>query len=329
MTPTSFTSLQRRQLVAALALSPFAALAQKRTWPERSIRMVVGWPPGGSADTVARLLADRLGQRVNQPVVVENRPGAGGRLGALHVVQAEPDGYTVLCGSPSELTIATATALKLPYDIFKDLQPVTQVVSGAFVLLVDPKLGFNTVADLVAYGKAHPGKLNYASFGNNTTNHIYGAQFSAATGIEALHVPYKGGAPAWNDLIAGQVQLMFDNAAVVMPHVRAGKLKALAMLSPERIKLAPSVPTIAESGYPGIGFRSWQGLMVPANTPAAIVNALHDDVAAVLAAPEFSRLLEERGMPANSSTPAEFAAVLRTETAGLKALVHKLGLKLE
>jgi tripartite-type tricarboxylate transporter receptor subunit TctC len=235
----------------------------------------------------------------------------------------------VLCGSPSELTIASATALKLPYDIFRDLQPVTQVVSGAFVLLVDPKLGFNTVADLVAYGKANPGKLNYASFGNNTTNHIYGAQFSAAAGIEALHVPYKGGAPAWNDLMAGQVQIMFDNAAVVMPQVRAGKMKALAVLSPERIKLAPAIPTIAEAGYPGIGWRSWQGLLVPAKTPAAIVNALHDDVAAALAAPDFARLLEERGMPANSSTPAEFANVLKTETAGLKALVQKLGLNLE
>ena len=328
MNPLS-SSLRRRQLVVAAALSPLAVHAQKRSWPERPIRMVVGWPPGGSADTVARLLADRLGPRLNQPVLVENRAGASGRIGAQQVAQAEPDGYTVLCGSPSELTIATATVSKLPYDIFRDFQPVTQVVSGAFVLLVDPKLGFDTVAELVAYGKANPGKLNYASFGNNTTNHIYGAQFSAAAGLDAVHVPYKGGAPAWSDLIAGQVQFMFDNAAVVMPQVRAGKMKALAVLSPERIKLAPSIPTIAESGYPGIGFRSWQGLLVPAKTPAAIVNALHDDVAAVLATPDFARLLEERGMPANSSTPAQFADVLRTETAGLKVLVQRLGLKLE
>lgn len=323
------TLLSRRRLVAALTLSPFAAHAQKSGWPDRPIRMVVGWPPGGSADTVARLLAERLGQRLQQPVVVENRAGASGRIGALHVAQSAPDGYTVLCGSPSELTIASATVSKLPYDIFRDLQPVTQVVSGAFVLLVDPKLGIDSVAQLVAYGRAHPGKLNYASFGDNTTNHIYGAQFSAAAGIDALHVPYKGGAPAWNDLIAGQVQFLFDNAAVVMPQVRAGKMKPLAVLSPDRIKLAPAVPTIAEAGYPGIGWRSWQGLLLPAGTPPAIVQALHDEVAAVLAAPEFARLLEERGMPANSSTPAQFAAVLKAETAGLKALVRKLGLRLE
>ncbi|HYF20448.1 MAG TPA: tripartite tricarboxylate transporter substrate binding protein, partial [Ramlibacter sp.] len=286
MKPTS-SLIRRRQLLGGLALLPIAAAAQSRAWPERPIRMVVGWPPGGSADTVARLLAERLAPQVNQPVLVENRPGAGGRLGAMHVIQSEPDGYTVLCGSPSELTIASATALKLPYDILTDLQPVTQVVSGAFVLLVDPKLGFNTVGELAAYGKANPGKLNYGSFGNNTTNHIYGAQFSAASGIQAVHVPYKGGAPAWSDLMAGQIQFMFDNAAVVMPQVRSGKMKALAVLAPERIKLAPSIPTIGEAGFPGIGWRSWQGLLVPAKTPAPIVRALHDHVAAVLAAPEF------------------------------------------
>lgn len=323
------SSLLRRQFLAALALAPFAATAQKRTWPDRPIRMIVGWPPGGSADTVARLLAEQLGKRVHQTVLVENRPGASGRIGALQVAQAEPDGHTVLFAAPSELTIATATVSTLPYDIFKHFQPVTQVVSGAFMLVASPKFAPNTVAELVAYGKANPNRLNYASYGNNTTNHIYGAQFCSAGGIEALHVPYKGGAPAWNDLMAGQVQFMFDNAAVVAPLVRSGKLKALAVLSPERIKLAPSTPTMAEAGYPEIGMRSWQGLLLPAGTPAAIVNALHDDVAAVLAAPDFARLLEERGMPANSSTPAEFANVLRTETATLKALVQRLGLKLE
>jgi tripartite-type tricarboxylate transporter receptor subunit TctC len=328
MTETS-SFLLRRQLLAALALSPFAALAQKRTWPERPIRMIVGWPPGGSADTVARLLAEQLSKRVQQPVLVENRPGASGRIGALQVAQAEPDGHTVLFAAPSELTIATATVSTLPYDIFKHFQPVTQVVSGAFMLVASPKFAPNTVAELVAYGKANPNRVNYASYGNNTTNHIYGAQFCSAAGIEALHVPYKGGSPAWNDLMAGQVQFMFDNAAVVTPLVRSGKLKALAVLSPERIKLAPSTPTMAEAGYPEIGMRSWQGLLLPAGTPAGVVNALHDDVAAVLAAPDFSRMLEERGMPANSSTPAEFASVLRTETATLKALVQRLGLKLE
>jgi tripartite-type tricarboxylate transporter receptor subunit TctC len=321
----------RRQLLAALALSPLAAFAQQPPgrWPERAIRLLVGWPPGGSADVVARLLAEPLGRRLGQPVVVENRPGASGRIAAQQVAQAQPDGYTLLFGAPSELTISAATVRTLPYDLQRSFQPVTQVVSGAFMLVADPKFDAGSVEALVAYGRAHPGRLNFASFGNNTTNHIYGAQFCDAAGIEALHVPYKGGAPAWNDLMAGQVQFMFDNAAVVMPLVRAGKMKALAVLSPERIRLAPDVPTMAEAGYPDIGMRSWLGLLAPAGTPAAVVGRLQAEVAAVLTAPEFARTLEERGMPANPSTPAAFARVLQTETATLRQLVQRLGLQLE
>ncbi len=327
MTLTS--SLSRRRFAGAMALAPVASLAQPRTYPDRPIKLVVAWTPGGSADTTARLLAEQLSRRVNQPVVVENRPGAGGRIGALQVAQSAPDGYTVLFGAPSELTIASATALSLPYDVLQAFQPVTQVVSGAFMMVAAPGLAPNTVAELVAYGKAHPGKLNFASYGNNTTNHIYGAHFTHAAGIEALHVPYKGGAPAWADMLAGHIHFMFDNAAVLMPQVRGGKMKPLAVLAPERIRLAPAVPTMKESGYPEIGFPSWLGVLVPARTPKAIVQALHDDIAAVLAQPEFARVLEERGMPANSSTPAEFERALRTETAALKAVVQRVGLKLE
>lgn len=323
------SSLRRRQVAGALALMPLAALAQKSGWPDRTLRLVVGWPPGGSADVVARLLAEPLGRRIGQPVIVENRPGASGRIGAQQVARADADGYTLLFGAPSELTIAAATVLALPYDPFKDLQPVTQVVTGAFMLVTDANFAPSTVTELVHYAKANPDRLNYASYGNNTTNHIYGAQFCAAAGIRAAHVPYKGGAPAWNDLMAGQVQFMFDNAAVLMPLVRAGKMKALAVLAPERIRLSPTTPTMDEAGYPGIGMKSWLGLLAPAKTPAPIVKTLHDEVAAVLAAPEFAHQLEERGMPAYGSTPAEFAEVLRSETAALKALVRKLGLKLE
>lgn len=315
--------------MGAAMLAPAAVRAQKETWPNRPVRFIVSWPPGGSADVVARLLAEQLGRRMGVPVVVENRPGAGGRIGAQLVARADSDGYTLLFGAPSELTIAAATVRALPYDPLKDFVPVTQVVSGAFMLVVDANFAPGTVAELVAYAKANPGRINYASYGNNTTNHIYGAQFCAATGIQAAHVPYKGGAPAWNDIMAGQVQFMFDNAAVVMPLVRSGKFKAVAVLSPERIRLSPETPTMAEAGYPGIGMKSWLGLLAPAKTPANVVAHLHDDVAAVLAEPDFARQLDERGMPANSSTPAQFGQVLRAETDMLKALVHELGLKLE
>lgn len=323
----------RRLMLTALAvaaLTPRPSWAQSAaTWPQRPIRLLVGWPPGGSADVVARLLAEPLSRHLKQPVIVENRPGASGRIAAQQVAHADADGYTLLFAAPSELTISAATTLSLPYDVQQSFLPVTQVVSGAFMLVVDPRFAAGNVAELVAHGRAQPGRLNYASYGNNTTNHIYGAQFSAATGIEAVHVPYKGGSPAWNDLMAGQVQFMFDNAAVVMPLVRAGKMKALAVLSHGRMKLAPAVPTLSEAGYPGIGMRSWLGLLAPARTPRAVVDTLQDAVASVLAVPEFARMLEERGMPANPSSPADFSRTLQTETATLRQLVQRLALKLE
>jgi tripartite-type tricarboxylate transporter receptor subunit TctC len=320
---------QRRQLLAALALTPIASWAQSRgAWPERPVKFIVGWPPGGSADTAARLLAERLGRRLGQAVIVDNRPGASGRLGAQQVVNAEPDGYTVLFAAPSEITIASATTLALPYDWARDLKPVSTMVTGAMMMVADPRFAPNTVAELVSYAKANPGKLNYASYGNNTTNHIYGAQFCHAAQIQATHVPYKGGAPAWNDMMAGQVQFMFDNAAVVMPLVRAGKLKAMAVLGNDRIPLSPSTPTMTESGYP-MGFKPWFGVFVPAKAPATVVKRLHDEMAVVLASADFARQLDERGMPPWSTTPAEFETILRTETAELKSLVRTLGLKLE
>lgn len=324
------TDAFRRQLLAGLALSPLAGWAQQpRTWPDRPLRFVVGWPPGGSADTTARLLAEQLARRLGQPVVVENRAGASGRLGVQQVIQSEPDGYTFLFAAPSEITIATATVRAMPYDFARDLQPISTVVSGAMMMIADARFEPSNVSELVRYAKANPGKLNYASYGNNTTNHIYGAQFCAAAGIQAAHVPYKGGAPAWNDMMGGQVQFMFDNAAVVMPHVRAGKFKALAVLSPERIALAPDTPTMKESGYPQIGFKSWLGLFAPARTPASIVKRLQEEVNAALAQPAFIRQLEERGTPPWPMTSAEFGQLLRHETSTLHALVRQLGLTLE
>ncbi|MCJ0763458.1 Bug family tripartite tricarboxylate transporter substrate binding protein [Variovorax terrae] len=320
----------RRHLLAAIALSPLTGWAQQKSgWPDRPVRFIVGWPPGGSADSTARLLAERLTRRIGQPIVVENRPGASGRLGVQLVINSEPDGYTILFGAPSEITIAAATVQVLPYDFARDLQPITTVVSGAMMMVADARFAPNNVPELVSYAKANPNKLNYASYGNNTTNHIYGAQFCSAANIEATHVPYKGGAPAWNDMMAGQVQFMFDNAAVVMPLVRSGKLKALAVLGTERIALTPGTPTMAESGYPNIGFKPWLGLFAPARVPVSVVSKLHDEVAAVLSNPEFTRQLEERGTPPWRTTPAEFGNVLRNETAELKTLVRKLGLKLE
>lgn len=324
-------SLRRRDLIAFALASGVPAIgrAQAETWPSKPIKLIVSWSAGGSADTTARLVGERLARRLGQAVIVENRPGAGGRLGAQLVARADPDGYTLMLGAPSEITIAPATVRSLPYDPIKDFQPVSTLVSGAFMLVASPHFAPNTVAELVAYAKRNPSGVNYASYGNNTTNHIYGEQFNDAARIVAAHVPYKGGAPAWNDLISGQVQFMFENAALAMPHVKAGRMKALAVLSPQRIALAPGIPTMAEAGYAGMGMRSWLGLFAPAKTPRAVVNRLHDEVAAILTAPDLVKEFEERGAPPSACTPEEFQKMIRTEVDAWKGLVAKLGLQLD
>lgn len=334
-TPTrkSFFQIWRRIVLILLALTlllaPATAGAQPGDWPSRPLHLIVSWPPGGSADTTARLVGERLAKRLGQPVVVENRPGAGGKIGTLVVTRSEPDGYTLLLGAPSEITIAPATTRAMQYDPLKDLKPVSTLVSGAFMLVAGPNLPVQNVADLVAYAKANPVQTSYASYGNNTTNHLYGEQFNAAAGISAVHVAYRGGAPAWTDLMGGRVQYMFENAALAMPMVRGGKLKGLAVLAPQRIALAADVPTISEAGYPGIGMRSWLGLFVPAKTPAPIVKRLNEELVAILALPDMVKQLEERGAPASSSTVEEFERLVKSETEAWRELVARLGLKLD
>jgi tripartite-type tricarboxylate transporter receptor subunit TctC len=265
--------------VAAVCGSAFA----QSVWPGKAVKIVVAYPPGGSADTTARQIQERLTKRLGQPVVIENRPGAGGRLGAQSVARSDPDGYTLLMGAPSEMALAQATVRDMPYDTLKDFIPITTVVSSTLMLVANAQLPVNSVADLIAYAKANPGKINFASFGNNTTNHLYGEQLNYVAGINATHIPYKGGPAAWTDLFAGNVQYMFENAFVGMPQVRAGKMKALAVVNTRRLAFAPDIPTLAEAGIRNMGVPGWIGLFAPARTPATIVSRLHDEVTAILA----------------------------------------------
>ena len=309
-------------------LVPGLAIAQATAWPNKPVRFVVSWPPGGGADSVGRLVAERLTKSLGQQVIVDNRAGAGGTIGTLAVVRAEPDGYTLLFAAPSELSVAAATVKGLQYDPVKDLQPITQVMRGPYLLVAHPSFPPNTVAELIAYAKANPGKINYSSFGNNTLNHLYGEMFKSAAGIDTLHVPYKGSTPALNDLLGGQVQYTFDNLGVVLPLVKAGRLKALAMMAPQRLPTANTVPTLAEAGL-DMGSGTWLGLLAPAKTPKPIVDRLRAEVVTALNSPELRKTFEERSIVPVGDTPEEFGRLIQRETTQWRELVAKIGLKSE
>ncbi|HEX4327286.1 MAG TPA: tripartite tricarboxylate transporter substrate-binding protein, partial [Burkholderiales bacterium] len=259
-------------LLLGLAL---CAVAQAQTWPQKPVRMVVGYPPSGTTDVAGRLLAERMSRSLGQQVVVDNRAGAGGMIGALSVVHADPDGYTLLLAASPEVSIAPVTVKAMQYDPAKDLIPITLVGQVPFLLVANPAFPPNTVAELIAYAKTHRGQVNYSSFGNNTSNHLGGELFKLKTGIDATHVPYKGSGPSIIDVMAGQIQYTFDAPPAVLNQVRAGKLKALAIAAAKRLPGADSVPTMAEAGVPGFTAGTWFGLLAPAKTPRAVIERIN------------------------------------------------------
>ena len=309
------------------AMLPLHAAAQ--AYPSKPVRMIVSWPAGGGGDTVARIVAEPLSKRLGQQIVVENRPGAGGKIGTLSVVRADPDGYTLLFAAPSELSIAAATVAQMQYDPAKDLQPISQVMRGPYVLVAHPSFPPNTLAELVAYAKSNPGKVNYSSFGNNTLNHLYGELLNVSAGINVTHVAYKGSTPALTDLLAGQVQYMFDNAGTVLPHVKSGKLKAIAVMAPQRLSMVETTPTMAEAGMGDFGAGTWLGILAPARTPKPVVDKLHGELVALLKSPEMTKVFEGRGIQAVANTPEEFGRVLEAEIAKWRDVAAKAKLKLE
>ena len=314
--------------VLCAMLVPGPGAAQAPAYPAKPIRFVISWPAGGSADGVGRLVAERLAKGFGQPVVVDNRAGAGGTIGTTAVVRAEPDGYTLLFAAPSELSIAAATVKSLPYDPTRDLQPITQVMRGPYVLAAHPGFPPNTLPELVTYAKANPGKVNYASFGASTLNHLYGEMLKSKAGIDTVHVPYKGGAPALIDLLGGQVQYMFENIGLIIPMVKAGKLKALAVMAPQRVPSASTIPTMAESGL-DMGNGTWLGLLAPAKTPKPIIDRLRAEVVAALNSPELRKSFEERVIQPVGNTPEEFGGQIQLEVTQWRQLAAKIGLKPE
>jgi tripartite-type tricarboxylate transporter receptor subunit TctC len=323
--------MQRRHflLTAAAAAAQATAFAQAAPWPSRPIHMLIGYPPGGSTDVAGRLLADALGRRLGQQVVVENRAGAGGTLAASTVVRADPDGYTMLLAASPEVSIAPVAMKAMPYDPVHDLQPVTLIGQVPFLLVVNSSLPVHTLDVFIAYAKAHPGMLNYSSFGNNTSNHLAGELFKLLTGISTLHVPYKGSGPALVDLVAGQVQYTFDTPPAVLEQVRAGRLRAIAVTGRQRLPGAPQVPTFAEAGLPAFSGGTWFGLFLPAKTPRDVVDRLNAQAVAVLKSPELARSFADKGIAASPQTPEEFGRFVQSEVVKWKDLAAKIGIVAE
>jgi len=303
-----------------------AAMAQPATsYPERPVRMIVPWPAGGGTDIFARAISEKLQQSLGQPFVVENRPGVAGNLGAASVAHATPDGYTIILAT---ITLATSPALykTLDYNAIKDLSPVTLIAGVPQVLAVNPAVPAKSVKELIALAKQSPGKLSYSSAGVGSPFHIAGELFKQSAGVDILHVPYKGGAPAVTDAIGGQVQMTFANLVAVLPQVKSGQLRALAVTSAKRSQAAPDVPTMAEAGLPGYEFTSWFGVLAPAGTPPAIVKKLNVEIVKVLKSPEISARLSKEGADLIASSPEEFAAYLKSETAKWSKLIKAAGI---
>ena len=297
-------------LAAASAASPVVAHAQ--TYPERPLRFVIPFPPGGGADNLARIVGASTGEKLGQQIVIDNRAGAGGNIAAEVVAKAAPDGYTLLQANVSH-AISTSLYRKLNYDLIHDFVPVTQLASIPFVLAVNPGLNIVSVKDLIARAKAKPGDLAYASSGNGGPSHLAMELFKSMAGVGIRHIPYKGAGPGATDLIAGNVQAMFFTVSAALPLMNSGRLKCLAIASARRSTLAPNLPTVIESGLPGFEATTWFGVMAPRGTQQAIVTKLHDAFTASLKAPDVRERVLKQGFDIVGSAPAEFAAYVKAE----------------
>jgi tripartite-type tricarboxylate transporter receptor subunit TctC len=291
--------------------------------------MVVAFAAGGGTDTAARLIAKELAIELGQPIIIDNRAGAGGAIGAASVIRAAPDGYTILFGTGSELDVLPSVKANPPYDALKDLQPISRVGTVSFVLAAHPSVPASNVQDLIALARANPGEISYASFGIGATNHLIGESFSNIAGVRLLHVPYRGSAVAASDLLSGQVKIAFDTVSVMMPYVNSGKLKALATLSPVRSDLAPDLPTMAESGVEGLVIEGWLGVLAPRRTPPVILERLHAALGTVLKSPAMIKTLKERGVHVGTDEPAEFDAFMKADIDRWKEIARTSGIQVE
>jgi tripartite-type tricarboxylate transporter receptor subunit TctC len=317
------------KIIITLLLGCAASLVQAQAWPSRPIKYIVPFAPGGTTDILARMVAPKLADALGQPVVVENRPGQAGSLGAAELARAAPDGHTIGGGTISSHAINVSLYSRLPYDPLKDFSPITMLATLPNMLVVHPSIPANSVQELVAFLKANPNRHSFGSAGNGTSQHMSGELFKTMTGVQMQHIPYKGSGPMIPDLLAGTLSMSFENITTAYPPVKAGRLKALAVTSARRSFVAPEVPTMAEAGLAGYDISSWQALFAPAGVPKPIVDRLYGETAKALTSPEVAKRLQELGLDAGGITPEELSAVIRSEIPKLGKVVRESGAKVD
>ncbi len=311
----------------ALSLLGAASVARAQAYPDRPIRLVVPFAPGGGTDLTGRAIAQRLSDAFGKPVVVDNRAGAGGVIGADLVAKAAPDGYTLLMGTPGPMTINPNLQKKMPYDTLRDFAPITLTTISPFILVVHPAVPAATVKELIALAKQKPGALNFGTAGTGSVAHLSAEQFKAMTGVQLTHIPYKGSSQSLIDLLAGQVQMVFENLPVVLPHIRAGKVRALAVGTRTRSALLPEYPTVAEAGVPGYEASTAFGMVAPAKTPKEIVGRLNREVVKILRSAEIKDSFGALGLEAVGGTPEQYAEHLRDELARYARIIKAAGIR--
>ena len=320
-------ALRLLPLVLAAALAPRPAGAQApEAWPGKPIRFILPFPPGGGTDILGRLIAERLTANLGQPVVTENRGGAGGNLGAAAAAKSAPDGYTIVLVAPS-LAISPSMYSKLNYDPVKDFAPVSLVATVPNVMVTNPAVPANTLADFIRLAKTKPGEMNFGSGGSGTSNHLAGELFNIVAGVKLVHVPYKGVNLAMNDVLSGRIQLVVIGIPATVPNIKAGKLRALALVAPQRSPVLPDVPTATEAGLPNFEVTTWYGILAPAGTPPPIVARLNAALVKIMHAPELKERLDALATDPVTSTPEEFAGLIRSEIVKWREVVRQAGLK--
>ena len=319
--------IRRGLLCATVACAAFITFNAVAAYPDKPVRLIVPFAPGGATDVVARLLATRLNQLWKQQIVVENKPGAGGNIGADLVAKSPADGYTLLLASPAEIAINQYLHASMPFDAARDLAPVAKIATAPLVLVVNSRSPANTVQDLVQHIKGRKAGVNYASSGTGGPQHLAGELFRLMTGTSMTHVPYKGGAPATTDLLGGHVEMFFSGLPPALPHINSGRLRALAVTTAKRSSLLPQVPTVAESGFPGFAIENWQGLFAPTGTPLSVIAQIAEHVAAISADKTFADQLTAQGAVPDFLSPGDFSIFVKGESQKFGKLVKDSGAK--